>query len=128
MINLKLWKTLTRILEADLLLALAVGGSFLFTQDFSAAKYSDRLFIVGVAVMFVGTLGVFAVISGVRGINIVKAWTPEQAKELRDSTGEILEAREKRYTIIFQIWLIGLGCLIFSAVIYLLLVQLGIGV
>jgi len=77
--------------------------------------------------MALGLVGVFAVIGNGAGINILKAWTPEEAKELHDRTDEIREVREKRYGIIFQIWSVGLGCLVSSAIIYYLLVWLDIG-
>jgi len=113
----------------DLFLAAVTAVSFLFFGSFSSKDYSDRLFMVGIAVMVIGSLGLFAVIGASRHFGLpFNVTKPKDAKKLHDNIIDILRSTDKRYDVSIQIWVVGVLCIILSAVIHLALVGLGIGV
>ena len=127
-ILLKAWRTLRWCALLDLLVVLAVALSFLFTRDFSAIAFSDRLFMAGIAVLGLGVLVVFSLL----GVN-QDFWKPFRTAKEYDGQ-KILEASieqhqrsEKRYNLSSLLSITGMGCLLLSIISYLLLTGLGIG-
>lgn len=118
-------------LKKVFLIALAVAGlmgaSFVFTGGFSAQAYSDRLFMGGVIITFIGVF-IFITIAGTRkgmGIPTI-ARNEEEARKLMENTLELSAKAEKRYDAGAQVWVIGVVCVVLSIVIDLLLSALGI--
>jgi sugar phosphate permease len=105
-----------------IVVALAVGISFLFTGDFTSKAYSDRLFIIGIIITSIGVF-VFVTVAGTRkgmGIpSIIK--TEEDARKLMEKTQELRDKAEKRYDAGSQVWAIGIACMILSVLSYFLL-------
>jgi hypothetical protein len=118
-------------LKRVFLLALAVAGligvSFVFTGGFSAQAYSDRLFMSGVIITFIGVF-IFITIAGTRkGLGIPTiARNEEEARKLMENTLELSAKAEKRYDAGSQVWVIGVICVVLSVVCYYLLSALGI--
>ena len=125
----KVLRTLKWSALIDLLITVAVAISFLFTGNFSAVAYSDRLFMMGIAVLGLGML----VVLSLWGIN-QDFWMPFRAPKEHDgpkiiqSSAEQREHSEKRYNLSVRIWITGIGCLLLSAITYLILTSFGIGV
>ncbi len=118
-------------LKKVFLIALAIaalfGASFIFTGGFSAQAYSDRLFMGGVIITFIGVF-VFITIAGTRkgmGIPTI-ARNEEEARKLMEHTIELSVKAEKRYDAGSQVWAIGVACVVLSIVLYFLLSALGI--
>ena len=102
--------------------AMIVGVSFIFTNDFTARAYSDRLFIVGVFLTMLGVF-VFVTIAGTRrnmGLPTL-ARTKEDAQKIFSHTDELRAKAEKRYDAGSQVWIIGAACMVLSILLYYIL-------
>ena len=102
--------------------AVLVGASFFFTGDLSARAYSDRLFTVGILITLLGVF-IFVTIAGTRrrmGIPTL-ARKADDARKMLDSAEELREKTEKRYDLGAQVWAVGIACMAFSVISYLLL-------
>jgi hypothetical protein len=113
---------LKRILVFDFVLVALTAASFLFYGEWSALAYSDRLFLVGVIVIGLGGLAMLIVTFTNKDFgNPGAIRTPQDARNLLENNLEIREGMEKRYNIATQLWLIGLGCIGFSILMYQIL-------
>jgi hypothetical protein len=110
-----------KVLVFDLALVALTAASFWFLGPWSALAYSDRLFWVGVVVILAGGL-VLMVMSFVRRDDQPRmAPEPGEPRNVLRRTPSMLSGTDKRYNISTQIWLIGLGCIGFSILMYNLL-------
>jgi sugar phosphate permease len=103
-------------------IAALIGISFLFTGDFSAKTYSDRLFTAGILITMVGVF-VFITMAGTRknmGLPTI-AKTEVDARKIMDRTQELIDKAEKRYDAGSQVWAVGIACLVLSILSYFLL-------
>jgi hypothetical protein len=110
-----------------LAIAALVGASFLFTGGLTARAYSDRLFMVGVIVTFIGVF-IFITVGGTRknmGIPAI-AKNPDEARKIMEHTLEMSAKADKRYDAGSYVWVIGIACLVLSVLIYFLLTVFGI--
>lgn len=109
---------LGRTLLVVLAISLLVGGSFLFTRNFSLRLLVDRLFWVGIAVIMMGGLGIMSIMTVGNKFGLPDMIRkPSQARVLMDNNLEIRDAIDKRYEICFQFWLIGILVVILGALI-----------
>jgi len=110
-----------KVLVFDLALVALTAASFWFLGPWSALAYSDRLFWVGVVVILAGGL-VLMVMSFVRRDERTRmAPEPGEPRNVLRRTPSMLSGTDKRYNISTQLWLIGLGCIGFSVLMYNLL-------
>jgi sugar phosphate permease len=103
-------------------IAALIGISFLFTGGFSAKIYSDRLFTAGILITMVGVF-VFITMAGTRknmGLPTI-AKTEVDARTLMDRAQELRDKAEKRYDAGSQVWAVGIACMVFSILFFLLL-------
>ena len=108
-------------------IATLIALSFLVIGSFSAKTYSDRLFMGGVIVTFIGVF-VFITVGGTRrnlGFGSI-AKKPEEAKKLMEHTHELLAKAERRYDAGSLVWVTGVVCLVLSVLLYLILSAFGI--
>ncbi len=110
-----------KVLVFDLALVALTAASFWFVGQWSALAYSDRLFWVGVVVILAGGL-VLMVMSFVRRDERTQMMPgPGEPANVLRRTPSMLSGTDKRYNISTQLWLIGLGCIGFSILMYNLL-------
>lgn len=112
---------LLKVLVYDLALVALTAASFLFIGEWSALAYSDRLFWVGGATILLGGLVLMIFTFSGKGEEIKPVRDPREPANLLQRTPSMLSGKEKRYNIATQIWLIGLGCIGFSILMYNLL-------
>lgn len=111
-----------RVLLVDVVIFLLVLASFVFTGGLSVIPLSERVFWVGMVVMFFGaTVFIAAGFSGKSfGVPLIIR-KPEEARKMLDNLPKMREESEKRYNVGARIWLIGLGCIGVSALVEVLL-------
>ncbi len=86
--------------------------------------YSNRLFLVGVVFMVLGTAVVFAQMITGRGGDIFFGGNKDRldkAKKFLNSGLEDRESKEKRYNVGGLLWLIGIFCILASIAVSLIL-------
>ncbi len=113
---------LKQVLLASIGVAMLVGLSFIFTNDFTAKAYSNRLFIVGIFLTMLGVF-VFVTILGTRrnmGLPTL-ARKAEDARKILDRSEELRDKAEKRYDAGSQIWIIGTACMVLSILLFYIL-------
>jgi uncharacterized membrane protein len=111
-----------RVLLVDVVIFILVLVSFLFTGGLSPIPLSERMFWVGMFVMFLGAFVFMA--AGFTGKSFgvpIIIRKPEDAKKMLDNLPKMRDESEKRYNVGARIWLIGLGCLGVSALVEVLL-------
>ena len=97
---------------------LAVGISFLFTRDLTYRTFSDRLMWGAIASILVAGMGVISMAGLNRDLGLPDVIVnKEQAHRLMDSHLELHARIEKRYDFCILFFLVGLGCIAFSAII-----------
>ena len=126
--SLPIWlDTLKKMVGIALAVAAVVGVTFVYTGSFSARAYSDRLFIGGILVTFIGVF-IFITIGGTRrnlGIPAI-AKNTDDARKIMDHTHELSVKADQRYNTGSQVWGAGIICLVLSILLYYLLNGLGI--
>ncbi len=110
--------SIKNILLVDLAISLLVAVSFLFTKNFSAVAFSERLFWVGLVTTMLAALVAFAAgFAGSKfGIPVIIR-RPEEAKRFREHFGEYRQEVVKREDVSIQLFFIGLGCIAISALV-----------
>jgi hypothetical protein len=110
------------ILLADLGFALLVALSFLFTRGFTFLAYSERILYTGLVITMIAfVVGLAAGFAG-KGFGIpLLIRKPEEAKKLLDNFVDYRELVEQRYDTGIQIFLVGLGCVVVSALVQVFL-------
>jgi hypothetical protein len=102
--------------------AAVVGVSFLFTGGYSTRTYSDRLFIAGVLITFVGVFIFITMVGTRRNLEIPTfAKDLEDARKIMDHTQELQDKAEKRYDAGSQVWAVGMVCMVLSILFFFLL-------
>ncbi len=92
--------------------------SFIITGGLTSVSLSDRIFWAGMAVMMVSVVLVIAISSVGTGLGIPgMIRRPEEAKEFMDKHFQLRAGLEKRYDLCILLWLAGMGCIGFSALI-----------
>lgn len=122
----KLLKSTARILLVSLGVVAAVGISFLFTGGFSSTTFSDRTFLAAIAIMVTGVLVLLAMAVPQQSIGIPTS--AEKARETRERAVQKLQERfqnESRYNISIQMWLVGVVCIVMSALVQIILSNFG---
>ncbi len=110
------------IVLVDLGIILGVAVTFLFRGPFSFSAYSDRLVWAGLGVTLLAGVVGFAVMFTGRGFGIpLMIRRPEEAKRLLAHLPEYRAEVEKRYDTSIQIFVTGLGCIVISALVQILL-------
>jgi hypothetical protein len=114
----------TKILIPGVVVVALTALSFLFFGPFSSLAYSNRLFLVGVAFMVMGTAVVFAQMITGRGSEIFFGGNKDRldkAKKFLNTGLEEREIKEKRYNVGGMLWLIGIFCILASIAVSLIL-------
>lgn len=112
---------LFKVLVFDLALVALTAASFWVIGPWSALAYSDRLFWVGVVVILAGGLALMVMSFVRRDERTRMAPEPGEPGNVLRRTPSMLSGTDKRYNISTQLWLIGLGCIGFSILMYNLL-------
>ncbi len=108
---------INKIFIPGLVVIALTGLSFLFFGPFSSLAYSNRLFLVGVVFMVIGTAVVFAQMITGRGSEIFFGGNKDRldrAKKFLNSGLEEREIKEKRYNVGGMLWLLGIFCILAS--------------
>jgi len=100
----------------DLALVALIAASFLVAGPWSVLAYSDRLFWVGVVVILAG--GLVVLVMTFTGKDDAPVQRPGESRNVLDRTPSMLSGKDKRYNISTQLWLIGLGCIGFSILMF----------
>lgn len=118
----KALRYLRDILLIDIAILLLVFLTFVITRNFTFLALSERLFWAGMLVtMVAGVVGLAAGFSGRSyGIPVIIR-RPEEARRLLDHMDEYRAETEKRYDLGIWLFLIGLGCIAFSALVQVFL-------
>ena len=116
-----IWRFFRTVLLIDLAFFVAVGVSFLFTGEFTAKAYSDRLFWAGL----LATLSGFPIILASLGSyttlgtpNILTA--PGDAPITHERIREHIRTNEGRYMLVVRMATVGVVCIVTSALIQVL--------
>ncbi len=123
----KLAKATGRILLASIGVVALVGLSFLFTGGFSSQTLSDRTFLAAIAIMVIGVLVLLAMAVPQQSIGIPTSL--EKAREAQERNIQKLQERfqnESRYNISIQMWLVGVVCIVMSALVQIILSNFGL--
>ncbi len=107
---------LLKVLVYDLALVALIAASFLVAGPWSVLAYSDRLFWVGVVVILAG--GLVVLVMTFTGKDDAPVQRPGESRNVLDRTPSMLSGKDKRYNISTQLWLIGLGCIGFSILMF----------
>jgi hypothetical protein len=113
---------LTKVLLPGLVITALTGLSFFFYGPFSSLAYSNRLFLIGVVFMVIGTVVVFAQMITGRGSDIFFGGNKDRlgkAKRFLNGSLEEREIKEKRYNVGGVLWLIGIMCILASIAVTL---------
>ena len=110
------------VLLIDLGVCILVAFTFLFTKNFTLLGYSERIFWAGLATTIIGGFVAVAARFSGRSLGIpVTIRKPEEAKNLLDHFEEYVEEVEKRHDASIQLFVVGLGCIVISALIQTIL-------
>jgi hypothetical protein len=116
------WYLLKKIIPTVIVLSLLTLLSFIFTRGLSVLEYSNRIFLVGVAVMTLGGIVIFAqMISSSGKIFFNNDRDPKEIKKILNPDVKSRSEIEHRYNAGGQIWLIGFFCILVSILVTLIL-------
>jgi hypothetical protein len=109
---------LRNIVLVDLAIALAVAATFIFTRNFTFTALSERIFWVGLVITLVAGIVAFSAMFSGRSMGIpVTIRKPEEARHFLDHFGEFRAEIDKRHSVSIQLFIIGLGCIVVSALV-----------
>jgi hypothetical protein len=104
-----------------LVVIIMVGISFLFTRDLTYRTFSDRLTWGAIGSILVSGMGVISMVGLNRNLGLPDVIVnKEQAHRLMDRHLELRANIEKRYDFCILFFLVGLGCIAFSAIIQMI--------
>lgn len=107
-----------RIMPAVVVFFVITALSFLFTKGMTPAAFSDRFFLVGMLVMGLGGIVIFAqMISSSGKIFFNNDRDPSEIKKILNPNPKSRGEVEHRYNVGGQIWLVGIVCMIVSALV-----------
>ena len=110
------------VLLIDVAISLLVAFTFLFTKNFSFLVLSERIFWAGLGITLIGGLVAFAATFSGRNFGIPTIIRkPEEAKNLLDHFQEYRVEIDKRHDTSIRLFIVGVGCIAFSALIQMLL-------
>jgi hypothetical protein len=111
-----------RILPAVLILGFLTLVSFVVTRGLTSLAYSNRIFLVGVSIMALGGIVIFAqMISSSGKIFFNNDRDPNEIKKILNPNVKSRTEIENRYNVGGQIWLIGFFCILISILVSLIL-------
>ena len=100
------------------LLTVLVGLSFLFTKDFTAAAFSERLVWTGLGTALIGGFLVFGQTVGGRDYGLPGIFTRSvHANDLINFNIEVRQNVEKKFDFTFQLFLVGLILFVFGVLV-----------
>jgi magnesium-transporting ATPase (P-type) len=103
-------------------ITLMIGVSFIFTGGFSSRTFSDRVFWIGMIVTVACTSILSALALFRRNFDIPRTTTKvKDAWERMEHDFEVRKKLEVHYTLWILGWLVGIICIVFSALIQILL-------
>jgi len=110
-----------KILPAVLVVILLTGLSFIFTRGISVVAYSDRLLLAGMLVMLLGGVILFAQMISTSGkVFFTNTRDANEIKNILNPNPKHRAEVEERSNVGAQIWLIGVVCMVFSALVTIL--------
>jgi hypothetical protein len=112
-----------KLLLATLGVTLIVAVSFLFTKQFTYNSFSERLVWAGIGLNLVAGVIVMGQVGIGRefGINNTIVRTTTEAKRFHDNNLKIRAKLEQRYDAAILVWLVGMSCVGFGALLDLFL-------
>ena len=114
---------LRKVLLFSAIVAVLVGLSFLFTQDFTAAALSERLVWTGLGIAMIGGFLVFGQTVGGRNYGLSGAFTRTvHANDLINFNIEVRQNVEKKFDFTIQLFLVGLVLFLLGVLVEQLLV------
>jgi hypothetical protein len=109
---------LVKVAVIILVVMIAVGISFLFTQDLTYRTFSDRMTWGAIVCILIAGMGLLSMAGLYRDLGLPDVITrKEQASRLMDVHLELRARIEKRYDFCILFFLVGLGCIALSAIL-----------
>lgn len=115
---------LLHIIVPGLILTGLVALVLIILKAYSKLAFSNYTFLLGIGLMLLGAVVVFAQMITNRGTEIFFGGNKERLARAKALLNYGLEDRlplEKRYNVGAQIWFIGIVCVVASVVVYLVL-------